>query len=189
MGEAKTKRTATARLIERYPDCCLCGGTRAATTREHIPPTALFDGAHRPDKLVMPACDQCNRTTSTADLVASIISRWRYELDIQELVDHGRLAARIKKQAPEIVAESIRPGFIERKRGRQHLERHGVHVPLGAAIVAIGDKAIDSLTCSPIKWLSAYTLSISEILFLRPDAFAPIGERRKIINGMVCLAK
>jgi hypothetical protein len=26
----------------------------------------------------MPACNECNRETSTADLVAAIISRWTY---------------------------------------------------------------------------------------------------------------
>jgi hypothetical protein len=33
-------------------------------TREHMPPKSLFDGSHRPDKLVMPACHVCNNNTS-----------------------------------------------------------------------------------------------------------------------------
>src|ERR1700732_1816064 len=50
MGEAKLKKSATQRLVAQYPECCFCGGIRAANTREHMPPKALFDSSHRPDK-------------------------------------------------------------------------------------------------------------------------------------------
>jgi len=120
----------------------LCGGIRPATTRDHVPPIALFDGAHRPDRLVVPACDECNRGTSTADLVASIVSRWRFESDEQEILDHRRLVARARKQASPCIEEWTKPGFIERKKGRQHLEKHGVSVPLGAGMVSIGPVTI-----------------------------------------------
>jgi hypothetical protein len=70
-----------------------------------MPPKALFDRSHRPDKLVMPACDECNNDTSTADLAVSLASRWSYETYPQAQIDHARLAARIRKQAPELVEE------------------------------------------------------------------------------------
>ena len=72
-GEVRAKKTATEKLIREYPECCFCAGTRRATTREHMPPKSLFDGSRRPDKLVMPSCDDCNRNTSTADLTASLV--------------------------------------------------------------------------------------------------------------------
>jgi hypothetical protein len=96
VGEAKRKKSATQKFIKEYPTCCFCGGARLATTREHMPPKAMFDGSHRPDKLVMPACDQCNRGTSTADLTAAIIGRWGYLLSETEHADHWRLVRQIR---------------------------------------------------------------------------------------------
>ena len=81
MGEAKLKRktgrrSATQKLIAEFPQCCFCGGARPSATREHMPPISLFDAGHRPDGLVMPACHECNKGTSTADLAVALISRW-----------------------------------------------------------------------------------------------------------------
>jgi hypothetical protein len=143
MGEAKLKKTATQRLLAQYPDCCFCGGTRPATTREHMPPKALFDSSHRPDKLVMPACGDCNRGTSTADLVASVVSRWAYNAAAQENEDHRRLVAQVRRQAPELAAEWTKP--IDRAKARQHLENYGVHVPHDAGLVTIGPLTITQL--------------------------------------------
>jgi hypothetical protein len=102
MGEAKRKRSATAAFIERFPDCFFCGGRRRAVTREHMPPKSLFDNSHRPDKLIMPACDACNRGTSTADLTASIVSRWNYYSTAQEDHDHSKLTAQVRRQHPNL---------------------------------------------------------------------------------------
>jgi 5-methylcytosine-specific restriction endonuclease McrA len=105
MSQAKSNKSATQRFLKNHPFCCFCGEDIAAETREHMPPKSLFDGSHRPDKLVMPACKKCNSGTSTSDLVTSIVSRWRYETTDQQHLDHAKLVARLKKEAPEIVAE------------------------------------------------------------------------------------
>jgi len=143
MGEAKRKRSATQRFIEEFPECCMCGGERRAVTREHMPPKALFDSSHRPDKLVMPACDECNRGTSTADLVASVIARWRYPSNAQELEDHHRLLIQVRRQAPEIVEEWS--GAIDKTQARKHLEEQGVPVPSDAGFATIGPLTIRQL--------------------------------------------
>jgi hypothetical protein len=145
MGEAKLKRSATQRFIARYPDCCFCGGLRRAVTREHMPPKALFDGSHRPDKLVMPACHACNRGTSTADLIASIISRWGTDVSPEGRVDHRRLAAQVRMHHPELVAEWTSQSPSERLEARFHLEKHGVSVPASAGLAAIGPLTIRQL--------------------------------------------
>jgi hypothetical protein len=144
MGEAKLKKSATQRLVAQYPECCFCGGIRAANTREHMPPKALFDSSHRPDKLVMPACNDCNRGTSTADLVASVIRRWAYNATAQESDDHRRLVAQVRRQAPDLVAEWTKP--IDRVKARQHLENYGVRVPHDAGLVTIGPLTITQPT-------------------------------------------
>jgi hypothetical protein len=139
MGEAKRNRSATQKLIERYPFCCFCGGVRPSMTREHMPPKSLFDNSHRPDKLVMPACDECNGGTSTADLTAALVSRWNYYAPAQELLDHSKLARQAKIQAPELVAEwQSLSGPEQQAAGRIHLIEHGVQVPRDAGMVSTG---------------------------------------------------
>jgi hypothetical protein len=145
MGESKRKRSATAAFIEKYPDCYFCGGQRRAVTREHMPPKSLFDNSHRPDKLVMPACDACNRGTSTADLTASIVSRWNYYSTVQEDHDHSKLIAQVRRQAPDLIKEWTELAFAdpdEKERARQHLRKYGMHVQHDAAVISIGPVTI-----------------------------------------------
>jgi hypothetical protein len=151
MGEAKRKRSATQKFIADHPECCFCAGIRRACTREHMPPKAVFDYSHRPDKLIMPACDQCNRGTSTADLITAIVSRWGYMNTDQVNADHRRLANQVRKQAPEIVDEWTRP--IDRIRARAHLENHGVFVPGDAGMVSIGPLTIRQLNLFAYKFV------------------------------------
>ena len=142
MGEAKQRRTATEKLIEQYPFCCFCGGVLAATTREHMPPKSLFENSHRPDKLVMPACADCNRGTSTADLAVAIVSRWDYHSPSS---DHAHLVARARVQAPDLVAEWTKMDREERAKARRHLRDHGVDVPDDAGIATIGPLTVRQL--------------------------------------------
>ena len=145
MGEAKRRLSATEKFLMEFPACCFCGGKRAATTREHMPPKSLFDNSHRPDRLVMPACAGCNSSTSTADLTAAIISRWNYDWGDRERSDHKRLVARIHKQAPALIDEWIVSSGVKKKKARQHLREHGIPVPHDAGIVAIGPETIRQL--------------------------------------------
>ena len=146
MGEAKQKLSATAKLIEKYPYCAFCAGMRATTTREHMPPKALFDNSHRPDRLVMPACSECNRGTSTSDLVAAMISRWDLYANNQSQIDHSKLSAQIKLQAPELFREWLSMDSpTEQRKARRHLESHGVNVPFGARFTTIGPLTIRHL--------------------------------------------
>jgi hypothetical protein len=145
MGEAKAKKSATAKFVAEYPNCCYCSGTRPAVTREHMPPKALFNNSHRPDKLVMPACDECNRETSTADLVASIISRWNYITNEQASADHTRLVARVRKNNPGLIREWTSLNIEDRLDAITHLRNYGVSVPADAGLASIGPLTIRQL--------------------------------------------
>jgi hypothetical protein len=151
VGEAKRKKSATRKFIEQYPDCCFCAGSRPACTREHMPPKAVFDASHRPDKLVMPACNECNNGTSTADLTVAIISRWGYSLTQTENDDHHRLVVRVRKQAPSLLKEWTKP--IDRMNARAHLEKHGVVVPEDAGMASIGPETIRQLNLFAYKFV------------------------------------
>lgn len=111
-----------------------------------MPPKSLFDNSHRPDKLVMPACDECNRGTSKSDLTASIVSRWNYDSAPQEQDDHRRLAAQAKKQAPDLVAEWTKQMTpLDRIKAMSHLRQYGVAVPDDAGLASIGPLTIQQL--------------------------------------------
>jgi hypothetical protein len=147
MGEASQKRSTTQKFIAEFPECCFCGGLRPATTREHMPPKSLFDDSHRPDKLIMPACDECNQGTSTADLAVATVSRWNYNSGPQERLDHRKLSARGRRQAPELIEEwtSLRNDPIKRAGARRHLIEHGVPVPDDAGLTTVGPLTIRQL--------------------------------------------
>jgi hypothetical protein len=110
-----------------------------------MPPKALFDGSHRPDKLVMPACKECNGGTSTSDLVAAIVSRWNYNNNTSELRDHTKLVAQVRMHHPEILNEWNNLNVFEKANARHQLIKHGVPVPNDAGLVNIGPLTIRHL--------------------------------------------
>lgn len=75
VGEARIKRLTHAQILERNPKCIYCGGKHKATSIEHMPPRVMFRGKLRPNELVFPTCEECNKRTSHADLVASFLGR------------------------------------------------------------------------------------------------------------------
>jgi hypothetical protein len=146
MGQGKVKQRSTAEFILRYPRCSLCGEDRPTASREHMPPRSLFDNKYRPDKLVMPACMECNKGTSTSDLTVSLISRWGMDVSPQSAIDHTKLSAQIKIQAPELVREWLSADSpTQQLRARMHLARHDVHLPRDAKFTSIGPLTIRQL--------------------------------------------
>jgi hypothetical protein len=111
-----------------------------------MPPMSLFDNSHRPNDLVMPACDECNRTTSTADLTASTVSRWDYFGGAQANRDHARLTVQVRRQAPELIEEWLKiTSPSAKEHARRHLRSYGVPVPVDAGVVTIGPLTISQL--------------------------------------------
>jgi hypothetical protein len=146
MGEAKLKRGGTKEFVEIYPWCCFCGGTRPATTREHMPPRALFDGPHRQNDLVMPSCKECNSQTSTADAVVSILSRWKTsETTEVENKDHKRLAKGLRRSHPEIVDEWTGMNLRERLKAKRDYIKDGISIGGDDRFIRIGPHTIRQL--------------------------------------------
>jgi hypothetical protein len=79
-------------------------------------------------------------------LTAAIVSRWNYDSPPQENADHARLAARVRKQAPELIAEwtkEISPA--DRAKAIRHLADYGVPVPPDAGLASIGPRTVRQL--------------------------------------------
>jgi hypothetical protein len=93
----------------------------------------------------MPACDECNRGTSTADLTVGVISRWNYNSGTQEQSDHARLAARVRSQAPELLEEWTSLESGKKASARLHLVKHGVSVPHDAGLLTVGPLTVRQL--------------------------------------------
>ncbi len=57
------------RFLMEHPLCCFCGGTRRATTLDHVPPKACFPIGFWPEQFEFPSCSQCNNGTSRQDTI------------------------------------------------------------------------------------------------------------------------
>ena len=58
-----------ARFLSEHPLCCFCGGTRPATTLDHVPPKACFPRGFWPEEFEFPSCNPCNNGTSKHDAI------------------------------------------------------------------------------------------------------------------------
>lgn len=106
MGEAKIKRRAHTAKLAEYPWCIYCGGVQPATTIEHMPPIAMFDGRQRPKGLEFPACRECNNGTSHSDQVASLMGRVYPDAAHQQGRDDiKRLLSGVGKNVPGLLRE------------------------------------------------------------------------------------
>ena len=128
----------------------------------------------------MPACDECNRGTSTADLTAAVVSRWNYDGLPQARADHGRLVAQVRKQAPELIAEWAKNMSPEKRKGAiLHLIEYGIRVPADAGVATIGPVTIRQLNVFAHK-----APSISGSHCRKRDGFALTGRQRKTSREM-----
>lgn len=62
-------------FLRQHPLCCFCGGKTPATTEDHMPPRALFDGRHWPEGYVFPACQSCNDITRLEEQFIAVLAR------------------------------------------------------------------------------------------------------------------
>ena len=63
-----------ARFLREHPLCCFCGGTRPATTLDHVPPKACFQLGFCPEEFEFPSCSLCNNGTSKHDTIFGLYS-------------------------------------------------------------------------------------------------------------------
>lgn len=74
MGDGNRK---TKRLLQEQPTCTYCGGIEASASRDHCPPTAVFDNRWRPEGMEFGACRDCHEGTREMDAVVAFVSRIR----------------------------------------------------------------------------------------------------------------
>lgn len=62
----EASKATTPKKIRRPPPICIyCG--KSASTRDHVPPQAIFVELRRPDLITVPSCETCNNEASRFD--------------------------------------------------------------------------------------------------------------------------
>jgi len=107
-----------ARFLKEHPLCCFCGGTRAATTLDHVPPKACFPLGLWPDEFESPSCTDCNNGTSKHDTIFGFCSMLldfneenRTPADRERL---GKLRDEIGRRYPEALPDQASAHPIHR---------------------------------------------------------------------------
>lgn len=80
------------------PSLCVLCGKRNATTREHVPPRAIFPKPRPGDLITVPACFNCNNETSKTDesFKAHLgLHTWRDEQVLRTLDHNTRLRSEV----------------------------------------------------------------------------------------------
>jgi len=146
MCQSKQRVSATKRLINHYPHCCFCGGNQPAETRDHLPPTVFFDGNHRPEDIVVPACTARNVGSRESDRIAAFYSRIGFaEPTRTQRTDFQKLSKAIRENNPEIAREwSVDDRRIQQK-ARFFAHKHGLFCEDDPRAILLGPEAINHL--------------------------------------------
>ena len=106
MGQAKLKRQAHAAILAHHSGCIYCAGKNAATTIEHMPPIAVFEGKQRPKGFEFPACGPCNNGTGHSDLVAALLARiWPDAVSEIQKKDLKKLLGAVANNIRQLLSE------------------------------------------------------------------------------------
>lgn len=108
MGQSSNRSRHRSAILNTERRCVYCANP--ATTVEHMPPLSMFIGRRRPSGLEFAACQDCNNTTSPADLVAGFFARLpRPDNPGSPLLKEAQQRLkRLDLQAPGLLAELFR---------------------------------------------------------------------------------
>lgn len=97
-----------------------------ATTRDHVPARALFDGKHRPDSLILPSCTQCQKRSKVHELVAASVARTNPTPQGRKLAAETRkFIRRALKASPGLAEEMASGGAFSHARASRLRELAG----------------------------------------------------------------
>jgi hypothetical protein len=126
----------TADFITKHPLCCNCGGLHAATTRDHVPPRALFNDRVAPEGYEFPACDDCNLGSNLVDQLAALIGRLSVADEVLKNDEFRALLQAIDNNQPD-----ARPTLIESSiEARKILRWLKIAIPPGKTAVQVCDE-------------------------------------------------
>jgi hypothetical protein len=125
-------RTAyRSRFFAEHPRCCFCGGAAIATTIDHVPSRAVFDGPVWPEGYDFPACDACNAVTANAELLVALISKMHAHIEEGQL---DRLMSGVRNNFPEVYRSFLQLGAAQKKR---IVKEHGLELRRALSLVRL----------------------------------------------------
>jgi len=156
--------------------CCLCG-LRPATTKDHIPPKCIFPPPRPVDIITVPACKECNESTSAVDeefrVFVSMFAGKR-TAEAERLWENQTLSTVKKNRRLLDKAKSAcQPGYITSKNG----------IILGEADFVIWDDSPNQVIDKMIRGL--YFYHFDEILADRANI--TVGQVKLTIAKVKCV--
>ena len=163
--------------------CCFCG-LNLATTKDHIPPKAIFNKPRPSDLITVPACHECNHIASETDEKFKTylgMQVARYNSDGEKLFKEGVLST-IKKNAKlhRIIFQSTKPVYTTTKAG----------IITGKAFTVQWENDVHDLTIERIirgLFYHHYKKILSKTVTIKTYWFnkAPIGYEEKLYSNSI----
>lgn len=126
MGERKARRDS---FFRSHPFCCFCGGEVTATTEDHWPPRMIFEDRQWPEGFVFPACEPCNRTSSSAEALIALLIHGAAQNE--DRTTYRKVVASIRQNHPGLV-EGLLPNSASDVR--RILRTKGLSKPEGITL-------------------------------------------------------
>src|SRR5258708_15176126 len=144
-------------FLKAHPLCCFCGGTKPATTVDHIPARSCFVGRRWPEGYAFPACGDCNATTRITEAIAAAISRCHPDpKDATQTAELLRLV--------EGIRNNDLPVFLEmtQQKGKQEFARRRTSLVLPPSFI----NSLPVITVGPMtaKHLSTFAEKLIKAL-------------------------
>jgi hypothetical protein len=128
VGQAKTRKIG---FLLEHPYCCFCGGKRAATTIDHVPNRACFNGRNGPEGYEFPACSNCQIAQRQHEQFFAFMCHLSdRDNDNYDREMSRRLMTGIHNNLPHLYPRIVN-GANERRRG---LRRLGLRKPPGKTL-------------------------------------------------------
>jgi len=126
MGEARQRSRNLAVLLKGESRCIYCGNK--PITIEHMPPITMFKARLRPNGMEFAACDDCNKGTSGADIVAAFCARLCQSDSPGMLEEAIGLRRKMKQVAPGVSEEFDGPSFTRWQRTHSRILRPMIEI-------------------------------------------------------------
>lgn len=164
LSHSKLKKKRHAKILAECALCIYCGGATPATTIDHMPPIAMFDGRQRPSGLEFASCARCNEGTRAADLVASLLGRV-YPDPVREIQtsDFRKLLRGVRNNIPGLLEE------MDIDNQGQLRQRALTAIKEGAGFLAVGGPLVS-------KHMQAFAVKLGFAMhYQATNEIVPIG--------------
>lgn len=126
MGQSRKRKIA---FFHDHPWCCFCGGSKAATTIDHVPNRACFPGRQAPEGYEFPACADCQSETRLDEIgFATLVFSLAHESVRLDKDAVQKLFSGLQNNLPEAARFRALSTNDKRKAAR----RLGLALPAGA---------------------------------------------------------